>query len=549
MRRSFFKNSVVYLILIVGAVVFSMPFVWMASSSAKVEGELFGEKLNILPKAPSAPSVSPYIADSDDSGPGNLDQALLGKLVELIGRKGFQLPQPVADNATMEGVAEGVYRKLQRMLPKDIWAEGPEKLVAEADKQLDIATIRSIFRTMYRRFCLGQIRVRSGDFHVQELGVGRRFSERLENETPRTCSLADDGEGTVGFAVVQYNFEKSNRVILTQTFDLDFDAAKLQWIRLQMQPDDSWHELWLTMEKLGRRYVAERPVVLGETDWKKIIWRERGREDYSTTMKRDWCYLLRDVGRSESYVQDPHKLKLSFELRRVGWLKSWWHKITYNYYQVLEQIPFWRYVRTSLFLVMANIVLTVFACSLVAYAFARLQWPGRDLCFMLMLTTMMIPKQVTMIPTFLIWKNLGAYNTLTPLWLGSAFGSAFFIFMLRQFLKGIPRDLEDAARIDGCGFLRIYWHIMMPLIKPSLAAIAIFTFMGSWNDFMGPLIYIADQRLYPLAFGLYAFAVEVENNPVLSMSASLMMTLPVIVIFFFAQRYFIQGVTLTGTKG
>jgi len=199
--------------------------------------------------------------------------------------------------------------------------------------------------------------------------------------------------------------------------------------------------------------------------------------------------------------------------------------------------------------VIANIVLTVFASSLVAYAFARLNWPGRDFCFVLMLATLMIPGQVTMIPHFLIWRALGLYNTLTPLWLGSAFGSAFFIFMLRQFLKTIPRDLEDAARIDGCGYLRIYWHVMLPLVKPSLAAIAIFTFMGTWNDFMGPLIYVADQRLYPLAFGLYAFSVQVGNNPALTMAASLLMTLPVIAIFFFAQKYFIQGVTLTGIKG
>jgi len=199
--------------------------------------------------------------------------------------------------------------------------------------------------------------------------------------------------------------------------------------------------------------------------------------------------------------------------------------------------------------VLVNVTLTVFACSLIAYAFARLQWPGRDFCFLLMLATLMIPGQVTMIPHFLIWKYLGAYNSLTPLWLGHAFGSAFFVFLLRQFLKGIPRDLEDAARIDGCGTLRIYWHLMLPLMKPSLAAIAIFTFMGTWNDFMGPLIYLADQRLYPLAFGLYAFSVQVGNNPALTMAGSLLMTLPVIIIFFFAQKYFIQGVTLTGMKG
>jgi ABC-type glycerol-3-phosphate transport system permease component len=206
-------------------------------------------------------------------------------------------------------------------------------------------------------------------------------------------------------------------------------------------------------------------------------------------------------------------------------------------------------VRVSVLLVVLNVVLAVFASSLVAYAFARLQWPGRDLAFIVMLGTIMIPGQVTMIPHFLIWRSVGAYDTLVPLWLGSAFGSAFFIFMMRQFLKSIPADLEDAARIDGCGFLRIYWHVMLPLVRPSLAAIAVFTFLGTWNNFLGPLIYVADQRLYPLAFGLYAFAVQVESNPILTMAGSLLMTLPVIVVFFAAQRYFIQGITLTGMKG
>ena len=154
-----------------------------------------------------------------------------------------------------------------------------------------------------------------------------------------------------------------------------------------------------------------------------------------------------------------------------------------------------------------------------------------------------------MIPHFLIWKTAGAYNTLTPLWLGCSFGNAFFIFLLRQFMKGIPRDLEDAARIDGCGFLRIYWHVILPLIKPSLAAIAIFTFMSTWNDFMGPLIYVADQRLYPLAFGLYAFSIQVGGSPTLTMAASVLMTAPVILVFFLAQKHFVEGVTLTGMKG
>ena len=151
---------------------------------------------------------------------------------------------------------------------------------------------------------------------------------------------------------------------------------------------------------------------------------------------------------------------------------------------MLDHIPLWDYTKTSLFLVVVSIGLTLVSCSLVAYAFARLQWPGREVCFVLMLATMMIPPQVTMIPHFLIWKSLGAYDTLLPLWGGHAFGNAFFIFLLRQFMKGIPRDLEDSARIDGCGFLRIYWHIILPLIKPSLATIAIFTFSYSCIDLL-----------------------------------------------------------------
>ncbi|NKB66577.1 MAG: ABC transporter permease subunit [Candidatus Latescibacteria bacterium] len=189
------------------------------------------------------------------------------------------------------------------------------------------------------------------------------------------------------------------------------------------------------------------------------------------------------------------------------------------------------------------------SCSLVAYAFARLQWPGRDLLFGLLLATMMLPPQVTMIPVFMLFRLLGWYNSLKALWAPSFLGSAFFIFMLRQFMKAIPTDLEDAAKIDGCNLFGIYWRIILPLMKPALAAVCIFTFMGTWNDFMGPLIYLNDQRLYPLALGLFDFRSQYNSEFGMLMAASTLMTLPVIAIFFLAQKYFIQGVTLTGMKG
>ena len=165
------------------------------------------------------------------------------------------------------------------------------------------------------------------------------------------------------------------------------------------------------------------------------------------------------------------------------------------------------------------------------------------------LATLMIPPQITMIPSFVIYKYLGWYNTLAPLWVPNCLAvNAFAIFLLRQAMKGIPRDLEEAAQIDGCGWFRIYWSIALPLMRPAIAVISIFTFMFVWNDFMTPLIYVNDQRLYPLALGLFSFLAGRENQFTLIMAGSMIMTLPVILTFFFAQRHFIQGVTMTGMK-
>jgi multiple sugar transport system permease protein len=156
---------------------------------------------------------------------------------------------------------------------------------------------------------------------------------------------------------------------------------------------------------------------------------------------------------------------------------------------------------------------------------------------------------VTMIPQFIIFRSLGWYNTLYPLWVPAMFGNAFFIFLLTQAMKGIPKDLTDAAKIDGCGFLRTYWYVAMPNVKPALAAVAIFTFMGSWNNFMGPLIYVNDQRYYNVALGLFTFQLQSGSSYSLLMAGTLLMIMPVLIIFFLAQRYFIQGVMMSGVKG
>ena len=207
------------------------------------------------------------------------------------------------------------------------------------------------------------------------------------------------------------------------------------------------------------------------------------------------------------------------------------------------------YLLNTVYVTLLSILGTLFSCSLVAYSFARLRWPGRDIVFGLLLATMMLPGAVTMIPVFMIFKYLGWVDTLNPLWVPSFFGSAFAVFLMRQFFMSIPRDLEEAARLDGAGYFRTFVLILMPLVKPALAALAIMTFMGSWNNFMGALIYINSPEKMTLAYGLQLFMGEAGIEYGMLMAASVLVILPVLIIFFFAQKHFIEGITLTGIKG
>jgi len=541
------KPALVYSLLILGTIVFAVPFVWMASTSVKVDREMFTNTIRFIPIAPHPRAKSPYVDPEyfpAPRDPGSKERITM--LAERALRTGFVPPADVDAESARAVLASGLFQKLSRLLPSLVWNGPADALEAAVGKTVTRRMAREIFEEAHRRLCLGRIMVQSEDMRDFVLSPRVPPSKRLANLTPDVASVSDRSEGGLDHASVAYDFGKGDRIVLSGSFDLGFDASALRRIQIYLKPDDTWHELVLSVEHGGKRWVADRALPLANFGWTMASWQAPGPDDTSTRI-RTWI-VFREKDSSPRYERAPRRIRLTLEISRSSAARAWWNKLSMNYRRVLDHIPFWRYVRVSVFLVVMNVFLTVLSSSLVAYAFARLVWPGRDFCFLLMLATMMIPGQVTMIPHFLIWKSLGAYNTLTPLWAGSAFGNAFFIFLMRQFLLGVPRDLEDAARMDGCGFLRIYWHIMLPLVKPSLAAIAIFTFMGTWNDFMGPLIYVSDQRLYPLAFGLYAFSVQVGNDPALTMAASLLMTLPVIAIFFFAQKYFIQGVTLTGMK-
>lgn len=220
-----------------------------------------------------------------------------------------------------------------------------------------------------------------------------------------------------------------------------------------------------------------------------------------------------------------------------------------NYPRALTFIPFAAYLRNTLTICVFAVAGSVLSCSLAAYGFSRIEWPGRDALFFLLLATMMLPAQVTMIPSFLLFRWLGWYGTFLPLIMPSSLGSAFLIFLLRQFFLTIPRELSEAARLDGASELTTFVRVMLPLSRPALATVALFTFLHHWNDFLGPLLYLKDQSRYTLALGLQQFLNAYRSEWGLLMAASTVVTLPILVLFLFTQRTFIQGIAMTGSKG
>jgi len=234
------------------------------------------------------------------------------------------------------------------------------------------------------------------------------------------------------------------------------------------------------------------------------------------------------------------------EIFTTVWPRHW---VLDNYGRGLTQFPFALYLRNTLLLCTVNVAGILLSSSLVAYGLARIPWKGRHALFAVLLSTMMLPPQVTMVPLFAVFKTLGWIDTLLPLTVPAFLGNAFFIFLLRQFFLTIPHELSDAARIDGCTELDIYRRVVMPLARPALATVALFTFMNTWNDFLGPLIYLFDQRNFTLSLGLAMFRDQYGSLWGQMMAVSTVMTAPILVLFFFTQRTFIQGIALTGLKG
>jgi ABC-type glycerol-3-phosphate transport system permease component len=222
-----------------------------------------------------------------------------------------------------------------------------------------------------------------------------------------------------------------------------------------------------------------------------------------------------------------------------------WH----NYVEVVQSFPFGIFAFNSLKIALLGTVGQLLSTSLGAYAFARMSFPGRQVIFFLLLATLMIPGQVTMIPTFILFNSFGWVNTHYPLFIPAWFGGAFGTFLIRQFFLTLPQDYDDAAAIDGAGHLRIFTSIYVPLAKPVLATLALFTFMGHWNEFLMPVIYLTDQDKLTLTVGLSSFRLQYNTLYHYLMAGTLLSIIPILVLFVVLQKYFVRGIVMSGIKG
>lgn len=560
------KRTVLHGALLLGSLIFALPIAWLISTTFKYEEEVFIFPPKWVPAIAQRPLESPWIVPKGEAVPRpeavsperwellqpQLEEALSNRSLEILddGRLDGLPPDDL-----WPALSAGVWSAASIGVSETTWNGLDAEIVQEVLDRLDAERVEDVWQEVYRAVMLRDLTFVDVGLIDHPPGPDATYVDRWkpvgsDAAVALRFDAPDDRTGTRqrdATLTVAYDLADSSTASIEAVLPMPVAADQLLGFSLPIREDRSWHRYTVSLEVDGKRYVPEDGFRLGAWRWQEITFK---RKELSDSDQRDLgIWPLVEV-EGEGAFDRPGYCRVTLTIDRASAVGATMSKYFDGYRQAfLVTEHRWSYVFNSLYLVVLNVLGSVISCSLVAFAFARLRWPGRDALFVILLATMMLPPQVTMIPVFIIFKNLGWYNTLLPLWTPSFFGAAFFIFLLRQFMKGIPVELEEAAKIDGCGLFGIYWRVILPLMKPALAAVAIFTFIGAWNDFLGPLIYLNDQRLYPLSLGLFDFRTEHNSDFRLLMAAATLMTLPVIAVFFLAQRYFIEGVTLTGLKG
>ena len=574
-------RGVGYLLLVGAAFCTMIPMLWLLTSSFKTASEIFAVPIQWFPSFPPRVAASPYIvkdAYPKIEKPMAIDETtwntLQPQLTEVIWEEAqahiaanAQLSNYVSSEALQTEMIEGLWQQLVAGLPDEVW-NGATASVPEAVRAAIIPeTVDTIWGSVYREVAVGTLQIEDLDFN--------RTSIEVVNWEARTGTRIRASGDDQTAASLSYNFQDDSTVRIAATIVSPIPIDRIRRITLPVRGDASYHRLSLRVSvpqsgvNDGITYQPTRSFVLGSALWTDSVWRLHGipgeLESSHITMQRVGAGLVpaqstveaQKVGAGLVPAQDSvgaglvpaqsTQLFLQLTIHQPAYLSIVWDKFTSNYRNLWKTVPYSRYFVNSVFIATASTLLTLFFCSLGGYAFAKYQFRGQKILFGILLASMMVPFQVLLVPLFGLMYDIGWLNSYKAIIIPFSVG-AFGVFLMRQFIVTIPSELLDAARIDGCSEFGIYYRVVLPIIKPALGALTIYSFLGSWNGYLWPLIILRDEVKYTLPIGLANLVGIYRQDYGMLMAGTLLSLMPIVILFLAMQREFVQGITLGGVK-
>ena len=550
-----------YLLLVAAAFCTMIPLLWLLTSSFKTANEIFAVPIQWFPSLPPRVTSSPYIVEDaypKIEKPVTVDErtwaALQPELTQAIWTTAEEyiaarFSNYVPSEKLQTEMTEGLWQQLAASLPDEIWHETTASVVNTVQDAVISETIETIWSSVYREVAIGTLQIEDLDFNRPEIGLvtweARIDSHLRPSAEPRTA------------ANLSYEFRDDKTFRMTTTIVSPIPIEQIRRIILPIRGDASYHHLNLTVAVLQSApditYQPTRPFVLESALWKDTVWRLHGTPGELESSHIPMQQVKTDLAAqsaAEPVTADSfldRYLLLQLTIHQRGYLSIVWDKFTSNYRNLWKTVPYNRYFINSIFIATASTLLTLFFCSLGGYAFAKYQFRGQKILFGILLASMMVPFQVLLVPLFGLMYDIGWLNSYKAIIIPFSVG-AFGVFLMRQFIVTIPSELLDAARMDGCSEFGIYYRIVLPIIKPALGALTIYSFLGSWNGYLWPLIILRDEAKYTLPIGLANLVGIYRQDYGMLMAGTLLSLMPIVILFLAMQREFVQGITLGSVK-
>ncbi len=558
-------RGVGYLLLVGAAFCTMIPMLWLLTSSFKTANEIFAVPIQWFPSFPPRVASSPYIVEDaypKIEKPMTVDEAewetLQPQLTQIIWSQvqahitaNGKLSNYVQSKELQTEIVEGLWQQLVAGLPDEVWNGATSSVTTAVRDTIIPEAVDTIWGAVYREVAVGTLQVEDLDFNRTPIE-----NVNWEAETGTRIRTSDDLQTA---ASLSFNFQDSDTARLSATISSPIPIERIRRITLPVRGDASYHRLSLTVSvpqpgvnasstNNGVTYQPTRSFVLGSALWTDSVWRVQGipgeLESSHISMEKIETNLA-----SEATVEtgSGSQLFLQLSIHQPAYLSIVWDKFTSNYRNLWKTVPYNRYFVNSVFIATASTLLTLFFCSLGGYAFAKYQFRGQKILFGILLASMMVPFQVLLVPLFGLMYDIGWLNSYKAIVIPFSVG-AFGVFLMRQFIVTIPSELLDAARIDGCSEFGIYYRVVLPIIKPALGALTIYSFLGSWNGYLWPLIILRDEVKYTLPIGLANLVGTYRQDYGMLMAGTLLSLMPIVILFLAMQREFVQGITLGGVK-